>query len=55
MCFGARKITGSSECIAVQSSPAASSGVLGMTTFSPGKCAIAASFACECQSEPPGR
>ncbi len=35
-CFGIRTIVGSSQCIAVQSRPAASSGVLGMATLIPG-------------------
>ena len=35
-CFGIRKMTGSSPCIAVQSNPAASAGVLGMRMFRPG-------------------
>ena len=55
MCLGTRKSTRSSACIAVQSRPAASSGVLGMTMLMPGKCAKTDSLACECQSPPPGR
>src|ERR1051325_1238586 len=35
-CLGIRQINGSSACIAVQSNPAASAGVLGITTLRPG-------------------
>ena len=55
MCLGTSTSVGSSPCIADQRRPTASSGVLGMTTLSPGKWAMDASLAWECQSEPPGR
>src|SRR5207244_6894280 len=51
-CLGIRKITGSSACIDVQSNPAASLGVLGMTMLTLGYCASADSFVWLCHKLP---
>ncbi|OGU04223.1 MAG: hypothetical protein A2085_08980 [Gemmatimonadetes bacterium GWC2_71_10] len=54
-CLCSRKMTGSSQRIAVRSRPFASSAVAGHTTRSPGTCVNVAAPVCEWYGAPPLR